>query len=92
MPTTTERGYDYKHRQLRKQVARHVATGTATCSRCGKRIDPSEAWDLGHDDHNRTIYRGPEHAACNRATRRHHAEAWPTRNRPAQAHPGVGEG
>ena len=84
--TTTQRGYGHEHQQLRKQAARHVATGTARCWRCEQLIDPNEAWDLGHDDHNRNVYRGPEHMACNRATRRHQ------RTRPPQHHPGVGGG
>jgi hypothetical protein len=25
-------------------------------------------WDLGHDDFDRTIYRGPEHQRCNRSS------------------------
>lgn len=82
--TTTQRGYGHDHQQLRKQAARLVATGTARCWRCEQLIDPREPWDLGHDDHDRTIYRGPEHQACNRATRRH------TRARTPQQHPGVG--
>ena len=42
------------------------------CPRCFKTVAkgrPSRGycgWDLGHDDHDRTIYTGPEHACCNR--------------------------
>jgi len=53
---------------MRQIVQRDVAAGLAVCARCGLRIDPGERWDLGHDDFDRTIYLGPEHRACNRAT------------------------
>jgi hypothetical protein len=53
---------------MRQIVQREVAAGLAVCARCGLRIDPGEPWDLGHDDYDRTIYTGPEHRACNRAT------------------------
>jgi hypothetical protein len=62
------RGYNSGHDQLRTNWAPQVAKGTVTCWRCGQRIQPGEPWDLGHDDHDRTITRGPEHAArCNRS-------------------------
>lgn len=62
------RGYGYEHKQLRKRIARLVAAGLAVCWRCGLPIGASEPWDLGHDDEDRSIYRGPEHRACNRST------------------------
>lgn len=67
-PTTTQRGYGWKHQQLRKKWKPKVATGTVRCWRCGRFIAPNEPWDLGHDDLDRSIYRGPEHRACNRDT------------------------
>ncbi len=63
------RGYDRNHDRLRAQWAPKVATGTVKCWRCGEHITPTEPWDLGHDDTDRTKYRGPEHAnRCNRAS------------------------
>lgn len=74
---TNDRGYDYRHRQLRAQINLQVQAGTAHCWRCQANglpptrtlIPPGQPWDLGHDDHDRTRYRGPEHRGCNRATK-----------------------
>jgi predicted kinase len=66
--STTERGYGYHHRQVRAAVKPHVDAGEATCWRCGNRILPGTPWDLGHDDEDRTRYRGPEHRDCNRSS------------------------
>jgi hypothetical protein len=44
-----------------------VEAGHIECWRCGYAIAPDEPWDLGHDDEDRTRYRGPEHVACNRS-------------------------
>lgn len=63
-----ERGYDAAHDRLRAQWAPIVATGTVRCWRCHQLITATDAWDLGHDDHDRSIYRGPEHVRCNRST------------------------
>lgn len=66
--STSARGYGHHHRRLRAQLAPLVATGTATCWRCRELIASSEPWDLGHDDEDRRIIRGPEHRGpCNRA-------------------------
>lgn len=65
---TTARGYGRRHRALREQAAKLVASGRAVCWRCGKPILPWMNWDLGHDDYDRNIYRGPEHAYCNRSS------------------------
>jgi hypothetical protein len=72
---TASRGYGSKHQTERARVKRElVDPGLAYCWRCGGWIDPSQPWDLGHDDHDRTLYRGPEHrgrecpAGGNRAT------------------------
>ncbi|MGE3140566.1 MAG: hypothetical protein AB7I08_02770 [Thermoleophilia bacterium] len=66
--STTARGYGWVHQQVRARWAVSVATGRVCCARCGLPIEPGEPWDLGHDDHDRTRYSGPEHRACNRAT------------------------
>lgn len=66
--STTARGYGPEHQRLRALWTPLVATGTVTCWRCTELIQPNQPWDLGHADHDRTVYRGPEHRACNRAT------------------------
>ena len=64
--STTARGYGGQHQALRKRVAAIVASGRAVCWRCGRAILPGMAWILG-DDYDRSIYRGPEYARCNRS-------------------------
>lgn len=66
--TTSERGYGAAHQKARAQAKRLVDAGDAHCWRCGEWLDPELPWDYGHDDHDRTRYRGPEHVSCNRAT------------------------
>lgn len=70
---TTERGYGNAHQALRRRWAPKVKRGEVDCARCGKLIQPGTPWDLGHDDEDRTIWTGPEHAKCNRATAAHAA-------------------
>jgi hypothetical protein len=71
---TVTRGYGQPHRNLRSRWLPKVEAGNVFCARCGEWIDPSEPWDLGHDDLDRSQYRGPEHRACNRRTMTHAAE------------------
>jgi hypothetical protein len=66
--TASARGYDHAHRKLRARYQRRMDRGESfTCWRCGCTIDP-RAWHLGHDDHDRRVYRGPECVPCNQAT------------------------
>jgi hypothetical protein len=67
-PSTAERGYGTAHQALRTQWKPRVEAGEATCWRCTQPILPGTPWDLGHDDEDRTRYRGPEHVKCNRST------------------------
>jgi hypothetical protein len=66
--TERQKGYGAPHRKLRRQFAPSVATGTVRCARCRKPIRPGQPWDLGHDDHDRTKYIGPECVPCSRAS------------------------
>jgi hypothetical protein len=61
------RGYTNAHRELRKAFIPEHQAGTLTCWRCKQIIPANEPFDLGHDDEDRTIYRGPEHTRCNRS-------------------------
>lgn len=65
---TAARGYGGGHQKLRAQVKKLVEAGGVVCWRCGLPIDPNGKFDLGHDDVDRSVYRGPEHVGCNRAT------------------------
>jgi hypothetical protein len=65
---TTKRGYGNAHQRERARWAPIVAEGGASCARCGRPIMPGSRWDLGHHDRDRSIYAGPEHRRCNRAT------------------------
>ena len=68
---SNERGYGVQHQKLRASYQRRMTRGEVfTCWRCGLPVDP-HAWDLGHVDGDKSRYRGPEHPACNRATKAH---------------------
>lgn len=54
-----------EHRAAVAQVKQLVASGRAHCWRCGRHLPPGSTAHAGHDDHNRTIYRGPECPPCN---------------------------
>lgn len=67
-PSSAERGYGPEHRKRRKRWAKRVEAGGVRCWRCDHPINPDDQWDLGHDDRDRTIWRGPECIPCNRGT------------------------
>ena len=60
--------YGYSYQKTRAQWKLKVDRGEVHCARCGKWIAPGTPWDLGHDDNDRGVIRGPEHRKCNRAT------------------------
>lgn len=78
--STAERGYGHAHRKERDRWKPLVNSGGAICWRCRQQIPPAgrgrcpkcgkwhRTWHLGHDDHDRSVYRGPEHLCCNEAT------------------------
>ena len=57
--------YGGPHQAIRRALAPYVPG--SRCWRCGLPILPGQPWDLGHDDDNPALYRGPEHAKCSRA-------------------------
>ena len=63
--TREQRGYGDDHRKLRAAWQRRINQGELVqCWRCGARVAGSR-WHLGHDDHDRSITRGPECVECN---------------------------
>ena len=72
---TINNGYGKEHKRLRAELARRMQAGEIfRCWRCGTFINPAGPWDLGHDDADRTLYRGPEHVSCNRSDTRRRAK------------------
>lgn len=67
--------YPWAHWQERQRLKPIVAQGTTVCARAALGqclmpkpvILPGQPWDLGHPDHDRTRWSGPEHRRCNRA-------------------------
>lgn len=65
--TTAQRGYGSHHRKIRDHYQAIIDSGEAVyCWRpdCGKQLFGRD-WHLGHDDDDRTKYRGPECIKCN---------------------------
>lgn len=54
-----------EHRRRRQAGQRDVDAGRANCWRCGRWLPPGQPWHVGHDDYDRTIYRGTECVPCN---------------------------
>lgn len=66
--TPFERGYDWRHKRERARWQVRIDAGqTVRCWRCTTPIT-GHSWDLGHDDHDRSVTRGPECIKCNRST------------------------
>lgn len=64
--TKAERGYGADHRRGRARWVGRLRSGDIVrCWRCGERILTVEDLHYGHDDHDRTVHRGPEHGLCN---------------------------
>ena len=82
---THSRGYGHRHQKLRASWDRRVQAGGILCARCNQPITPGEPWDLGHDDHDRTRYQGPEHRGCNRSAGARNSNHQRTTPHPPQA-------
>lgn len=65
--TTTALGWGWEHQQTREHWQRRIDAGEhVNCWRpnCQAPITGTH-WHLGHDDHDRSITRGPECVTCN---------------------------
>jgi DNA-directed RNA polymerase subunit RPC12/RpoP len=54
-----------EHKQQVAAVKALVASGRAFCWRCGRHLPPGSKAHAGHDDHDRSRYRGAECPPCN---------------------------
>jgi hypothetical protein len=72
-PNTTRRGYGSKHQRLRQELLDAFRPGQP-CARCQLPIWTKADAQLGHDDQDRSRYRGLEHVACNEATSGRHKQ------------------
>lgn len=87
-----DRGYDAAYDAARLDWERRLANGERVlCWRCLAEdgietvIHPDTPWDLGHDDDDRSVLRGPECRGPNRATSSRRASAW----RAPEIHPAL---
>lgn len=62
---TSARGLGTAHQQRRAVLDRIVKAGRTRCVLCGQLIERGQHWDLDHKP-DRSGYRGPAHAHCNR--------------------------
>lgn len=70
-PAARARKAQYRAPEYRKAKAAArvvVDAGLASCWRCGHWLAPGGPWHLGHDDHDRSIIRGPECVTCSSKT------------------------
>ncbi len=70
-PAEQERRAQYRspeHRAKVKEYKALQAAGIASCWRCGQWLAPGMEMHAGHDDYDRTVYRGPECGTCSRNT------------------------
>ncbi len=75
-----------EHRAKVKEYKALREAGLASCWRCGRWIPPGAPMHAGHDDHDRTVYRGPECPPCNlKAAGRKGAIVKNLRHRPVPA-------
>lgn len=68
MTTRHDQEYGTRHRMARRAaLAALEANDGAPCWRCGYPMYYQDRGrlHLGHDDHDRSVYRGLEHARCN---------------------------
>lgn len=72
-PAETARRAKYnspQHRAARAAFTVLIATGRGICWRCQRPIPPGtpgRAWNVGHDDDQVDLIRGPEHTRCNKS-------------------------
>ncbi len=60
-----DRGYDRDYDRTRAEWQRRIDSGERVCCwRCDTPVT-GRAWHLGHDDHDRSVIRGPECEPCN---------------------------
>ena len=53
------------YKAARAALKGQIDAGLGSCWRCGRWIAPGSAWHVGHDDNDRSVIRGAEHAGEN---------------------------
>lgn len=54
-----------EHRAARAAMKARVDAGDGWCWRCGRHLPPGSRFHAGHDDNDRSVYRGAECPPCN---------------------------